>query len=68
MSQFIDIEHANESYRNAMKRYLSDREKINGIRKKVNNGEVVDNEDIMWLCNTAEFGIRQEESSWFDHG
>ena len=68
MSQFINTEHANECYRNAMKRYNSDREKINAIRLKVRNGEVVDNEDIIWLCSTAESGISQEESSSYGHG
>lgn len=68
MSQFINTEHANESFRKALKGYSSDKERIEQIRKMINNGETPTNEELLWVCRRAETGILQEESSWYDHG
>jgi len=68
MSQFIDTNHANEAAKEAFQGYQNDRERIKQIRQMSQNGESVSNEDILWLCQRAEWGIRQEELSWYDHG
>jgi uncharacterized coiled-coil DUF342 family protein len=68
MSQFIDTNHANEAAREAFQGYRKDTERIKHIKQMLQNGESVSNEDILWLCQRAEWGIRQEESSWYDHG
>jgi len=68
MSQFIDTKHANEAASRAFQGYQKDRERIKQIRQMLQNGEPVSNDDILWLCQRAEWGIRQEESSWYDHG
>lgn len=68
MSQFIDTNHANESFRKAREQHRLDREKISRIRENILNRESPTNEDILWLCQIAETGISNEESSWYDHG
>jgi uncharacterized coiled-coil DUF342 family protein len=68
MSQFINTEHANESFREAMKGYSSDKKRIEQIKKMINNGETPTTEELLWVCWRAERGILQEESSWYDHG
>ena len=68
MSQFISTEHANEAARDAFKSYASDMERIKNIKKMLNNGESVNIEELLWVCQRAERGIMSEESSWFDHG
>jgi uncharacterized coiled-coil DUF342 family protein len=68
MSQFIDTKHANEAASNAFQGYQNDRERIKQIRQMLQNGESVSNEDALWLCQRAELGIMQAESSWYDHG
>ena len=68
MSQFIDTNHANEAAREAFQGYRKDTERIKQIRQMLQNGESVSNEDILWLCQRAQLGIIQEESSWYDHG
>ena len=68
MSQFINTNHANEVAKEAFQGYRKDTERIKQIKQMLQNGESVSNEDILWLCQRAEWGIRQEESSWYDHG
>jgi uncharacterized coiled-coil DUF342 family protein len=68
MSQFIDTNHANEAAREAFTGYRKDTERIKQIKQMLHNGESVSNDDILWLCQRAEWGIRQEESSWYDQG
>jgi hypothetical protein len=68
MSQFIDTEHANESFRQASEIYRLNREKIRRIRENILNRESPTNDDILWLCKIAEDGISSSESSWYDHG
>jgi uncharacterized coiled-coil DUF342 family protein len=68
MSQFIDTDHANESYRRELSGYDQSRSKIKNIREKLKAGEGVSDEEILWLCGEAEHGIDQAESSWYDHG
>ena len=68
MSQFINTNHANELAKEAFQGYRKDTERIKQIKQMLQNGESVSNEDILWLCQRAECGIRQEESSWYEHG
>jgi hypothetical protein len=67
MSQFVNTEHANEAFRSAIEKYKSDREKIKIIRTKIKEGLNISNEDIIWLCSSAEHGISQQESNWYSH-
>ena len=68
MSQFIDTNHANEVATKAFQDYQNDKERIKYIKQMLQNGESISNEDILWLCQTAQWGIMAEESSWYDHG
>jgi uncharacterized coiled-coil DUF342 family protein len=68
MSQFIDTNHANQAAKEAFAGYRLDTEKIKSIKERLKNGELVSTEELLWVCQRAEWGIRQEESSWFDHG
>jgi hypothetical protein len=68
MRQFINTEHANEAARSAFEQYRSNTERIKNIEKRVNDGEIISKEDILWVCETAKFGIMAQESSWYDHG
>jgi len=67
MSQFIDTNHANQVAKEAFDGYNSDRKKIESIKEKLKNGELVNTEDLIWVCRRAEIGIMQEENSWFDY-
>ena len=68
MSQFIDTKHANEAASRAFQGYQNDKERIKHIKQILQNGGPVSNEDILWLCQRAQWGIMAEESSWYDHG
>ena len=67
MSQFTDTNHANETARKAFQGYKNDRERVEQIEKMIKIGEPIGNDEILWLCRKVEWGITQEESSWFDH-
>jgi len=68
MSQFLSTEHANECARDAFKGYEQDRNRIEKIQSLVKRNIQIPKEEILWLCDRANWGISQEESSWYDHG
>jgi hypothetical protein len=64
----MSTESDNERYRNALEQYKQDRDKIKRIREILKEGATVMPMDIEWLCQIANDGINNKESSWYDHG
>lgn len=71
----MSTEDDNNRYRKALESYKRDRERINDIKERYkinslipqNSFETIKN-DIEWLCEIANDGINNKESSWYDHG
>ncbi len=67
MSQFTSTEHANEAFREALTEYQANKLRLKDIKTRSAKGEPISDIDIQWLCNSLEFAITQQESSWYDH-
>lgn len=65
MAQFIDTNHANDRFRNAMDSHIETKKRVAEIKEKNTSG-LVTKEEIEWLCKQVINGVDQMESSWYD--